>query len=275
MQHTDEMARARLAFVAGGRPPLGAPRRALPEVDRSPDPAPASDRPILELDAPPGREQERDGRDVAGDAVRRVASLRRLITGRHLAVVAALLVGAVVVTFVALSRSQATEVPLSVTTAVTTAHADPTPSPSPQTARVHVAGAVTRPGVVWVPVGAIVQDAIVAAGGLSADADPAQLNLAAPVSDGMQIIVGTAEEPLGVISEPGGGGGGDGSAGPLDLNTATADQLEELPGIGPVSAAAILAWRAEHGRFTAVEELQEVSGIGPKTFERLAPLVRV
>ena len=62
---------------------------------------------------------------------------------------------------------------------------------------------------------------------------------------------------------------------PSDLNAATAAELESLPGVGPVMAAAILAWREENGRFTAVEELQEVSGIGPKTFEKLMPLVRV
>ena len=262
MDQLEEFTRARLALISAGQPPLGAPRRAAdePAPTEAEPPASTPEQPPVEPKVTPQGPWRRLGAAV---------------TPRHAAVVGLLLVAAVVVTIFALGRSAATEVQLT-PEAVAETPAAATPSPSvPTLLRVHVGGAVAEPGVVQVPAGSIVQDAIAAAGGLIAEADPASLNLAAPVSDGMQIIVGTAEEPLGVISEPGGGGGGDGSAGPLDLNTATADQLEELPGIGPVSAAAILAWRAEHGRFTAVEELQEVSGIGPKTFERLAPLVRV
>ena len=201
---------------------------------------------------------------------------RRSITLKHLWVVGALLLCAVGVAVTALARSAATEVPMAPpTVAVSPAAAAPSPSPLP-VVRVHVAGEVLRPGVVTLTQGAIVLDAISAAGGLAPGADPAQLNLAASVSDGMQVIIGSTAEPRGDLNgaaapAPGGGAGG----GALDLNTATAAELETLPGVGPVMAAAILAWREENGRFTAVEELQEVSGIGPKTFEKLKPLVRV
>ncbi|MHA6525284.1 helix-hairpin-helix domain-containing protein [Tessaracoccus sp. G1721] len=194
---------------------------------------------------------------------------------KHLWVVGVLLLCGVGVAVTALARSSATEVPIAPpSVSVSPAAETPTPSPSP-VARVHVAGEVVRPGVVTLPEGAIVLDAITAAGGLAPEADPAQLNLAAPVSDGMQVIIGSTAEPRGDLNgaapAPGDGAGG----GALDLNTATAAELETLPGVGPVMAAAILAWREENGRFTAVEELQEVSGIGPKTFEKLKPLVRV
>lgn len=199
------------------------------------------------------------------------------ITPRHILVIAILLLCSVGVAVAALSRSTATEIPV---TAVPVESVAPQPSPSPPALiRVHVAGAVASPGVVSLPEGAIVQDAVTAAGGLTPDADPALLNLAAPLSEGMQIAIGTRDEPMGDLSPgiPGGGGGssvGD-AAGQLDLNTATAEQLEALPGVGPVTAQSIVAWREEHGRFTVVEELQEVSGIGPKTFQKLSPLVRV
>ena len=161
------------------------------------------------------------------------------------------------------------------TVAVSPAAAAPSPSPLP-VVRVHVAGEVLRPGVVTLTQGAIVLDAISAAGGLAPGADPAQLNLAASVSDGMQVIIGSLAEPRGDINgaaapAPAGGAG----SAALDLNSATAAELETLPGVGPVMASAIVAWREENGRFTAVEELQEVSGIGPKTFEKLRALVRI
>ncbi|AQP49195.1 hypothetical protein BW730_04245 [Tessaracoccus aquimaris] len=196
-------------------------------------------------------------------------------------VVALLLVAAVAVTLIALGRSAATEVPLlpstpAATTPPPSAQAGPTPSPTPAVLRVHVAGAVASPGVVRVRDGTIVQEAIAAAGGLTADADPADLNLAAPVTDGMQIRIGTTSHPLGEVNDGATTEGAGSSAtpgGPLDLNAASQAQLEDLPGVGPVMASAIIAWREEHGRFTAVEELQEIDGVGPKTYQRLAPLV--
>ncbi|GAA3578955.1 hypothetical protein GCM10022197_40510 [Microlunatus spumicola] len=154
---------------------------------------------------------------------------------------------------------------------------------------VHVLGAVRHPGLVRLPAGARVQDAIKAAGGLRDDADPAQLNLAQPLEDGVQVVVGTRRHPLGEVravgAAAGGGGSGGGSTGGsastagsgavVDLNRASVDQLDTLPGVGPVTAQKIVDWREQHGRFSAADELQEVDGIGPKTYARLAPHVRV
>jgi competence protein ComEA len=146
---------------------------------------------------------------------------------------------------------------------------------------VHVAGEVARPGVVRLPPGSRVVDAIAAAGGAEEGVDLTPLNLARPLSDGEQVLVGV-DPPPGGDTHTGVGGAGPAApsdAGPadarVDLNTATAAQLEELPGVGPVLAGRILAWREEHGRFTSADELREVSGIGPKTYEALADLVRV
>jgi competence protein ComEA len=146
---------------------------------------------------------------------------------------------------------------------------------------VHVAGEVAVPGVVRLPPGSRVVDAIAAAGGAEAGVDLTPLNLARLLSDGEQVLVGV-DPPPGGDTLAGVGGAGPAApsdAGPadprVDLNTATAAQLEELPGVGPVLAGRILAWREEHGRFTSPDELREVSGIGPKTYEALADLVRV
>ncbi|GAA3615260.1 helix-hairpin-helix domain-containing protein [Microlunatus ginsengisoli] len=155
---------------------------------------------------------------------------------------------------------------------------------------VHVLGAVRRPGVVALPERSRVQDAIDAAGGLTGGARPGELNLAQILSDGQQVVIGTARDPGGEVrngsaagdagSAGGAGTSSAGSAGgsanaPVDLNSATLAQLDALPGVGPVTAERILAWRSEHGRFARVEELQEVDGIGPKTYAQLAPHVRV
>jgi competence protein ComEA len=156
------------------------------------------------------------------------------------------------------------------------------PSAEPVVIMVHVIGAVRKPGLVSLPERARVADAIERAGGLSRDADPGRLNLAQMLGDGQQIVIGTKGAPAGEVRD--GSGGQPGSGGPdppgtagqqVDLNTATQAQLEELPGVGPVTAGKIISWRQQHGRFSRVEELQEVDGIGPKTFAELAPHVRV
>ena len=149
---------------------------------------------------------------------------------------------------------------------------------------VHVLGAVRSPGLVTLPAQARVQDAVDAAGGFTRRADPGELNLAQPLQDGQQVLIGTTGHPEGEVRSTSGAGGGSSagtapgspSAGAvLDLNQADAPQLEELPGVGPVTAGAIVAWRTEHGRFGRIEELQEVDGIGPKTYAQIAPHVRV
>jgi competence protein ComEA len=142
-----------------------------------------------------------------------------------------------------------------------------------------VLGAVRRPGLVRLPDDSRVEDAIDAAGGLLPSADPAEINLAQPLGDGQQVFIGTRAHPSGEVRATGGGGAttaGGGQAGSqIDLNSATASQLDTLPGVGPVTAERIIAWRAEHRRFSRVEELQEVDGIGPKTYAQIAPHVRV
>jgi competence protein ComEA len=124
-----------------------------------------------------------------------------------------------------------------------------------------------------------VQDAIAAAGGLAADADSGELNLAAVLVDGCQLKIGTTKHPGGEVRS-GTSGEADGSGGgaaevKVSLNTATVAQLDTLPGVGPVTAQKILDWRSEHGKFTAITELQEVDGIGPKTYADLAGRVRL
>ena len=138
---------------------------------------------------------------------------------------------------------------------------------------VHVLGEVRRPGVVKLPQTARVQDALKAAGGLTGRARVGDLNLAAPVSDGAQIVIGRRTSQ--VRGADGAGGGTAGPGAKVDLNTATLEQLDALPGVGPVTAQKILAWRSANGRFRAVTELQEIDGIGPKTYAELAKHVRV
>lgn len=142
---------------------------------------------------------------------------------------------------------------------------------------VHVLGAVGHPGLVKLPEKSRVQDAIDAAGGLTRRADPGELNLAQLLSDGQQLLIGTTRDPAGEVRDQPGSSTSTGpsATGALDLNHASQSQLEELPGVGPVTAQAILTWHQQHGRFSRIEELQEVDGIGPKTYAQIAPHVRV
>lgn len=142
---------------------------------------------------------------------------------------------------------------------------------------VHVVGKVHRPGLVTLTAGARVADAVTAAGGATRAAALSRINLARRPGDGEQILVPGPDDPIPpVAAAPGAAPGQDGTAGgPLNLNTASQSDLEELPGIGPVTAERIVAWRQAHQRFTRVDELGEVSGIGPKTLAQLRPLVTV
>lgn len=152
---------------------------------------------------------------------------------------------------------------------------------SPAKIAVHVAGAVQHPGVVELRGGARVIDAVEAVGGALAEGDLDRLNLAAKVTDGQRVYVAKIGQ-----SDPGAAGGATGAngvddpagtttGGKVDLNTASQAQLEELPGIGPTYAEAIIAERQRRGGFTSVNDLRSVRGIGDKRFAELAPLVTV
>jgi competence protein ComEA len=136
---------------------------------------------------------------------------------------------------------------------------------------VSVVGLVARPGLVTLPSGSRVADAIEAAGGLLPEADPAAVNLAAVLADGQQIAVSA---PGATTSAPGPGAGTP-QGGPVNLNIATAADLDALPGIGPVLAQRIVSYRDQQGRFTSVEQLDDVPGIGPSIYDQLKPLVTV
>ena len=140
---------------------------------------------------------------------------------------------------------------------------------------VHVAGKVRNPGVVRLPAGSRVLDAVEAAGGAEAGVDLTGLNLARFLGDGEQVLVGISAPADGAATGGGGQPAGASTGGLVNLNTATLDQLDTLPGIGPTLAERILQWRQQHGRFSSVDELQEVSGIGPMKFEQLADLATV
>jgi competence protein ComEA len=149
----------------------------------------------------------------------------------------------------------------------------PVSSHSPM-AFVHVVGQVTSPGLYELPAGSRIVDAVAAAGGFSDAADQAALNLAQVVQDGQQVVVpaqgttGASSDPAGSGSARGGSGsdGSVGSGGTVDLNSADAAALQTLDGIGPALAERILAYRAAHGGFRSVNDLQNVTGIGPKKF---------
>lgn len=163
-------------------------------------------------------------------------------------------------------------------------------STAPPSVIVDVVGAVRRNGVVRLRAGARVLDALAAAGGATADADLVRLNLAAPVADGARIAVprlgapAPGLDPAAVTGAPVPTGAGDGggagagapsSASPVNLNTATAEQLDALPGIGPATAAAILADRQANGPFRSVDDLGRVRGIGDAKLAQLRDLVTV
>jgi competence protein ComEA len=197
---------------------------------------------------------------------------------------AGLLAVALVLVWTWLDRPTVTPAPAAPTTAPGAApHAEPpaartagaaTPAvgaaaATSSTVVVSVVGLVVHPGLVTLPAGSRVADAVSAAGGLVAPADPATVNLAAVVADGQQIAVGVPGAP-----DPAGGAAASGG-GPVDLNAATAAVLDGLPGIGPVLAQRIVDFRTQHGRFTSVDQLDDVPGIGPALYARLAAQVRV
>jgi competence protein ComEA len=162
---------------------------------------------------------------------------------------------------------------------VGSAEAESSPaSPGPASAKlvVYIVGAVRRPGLYRVAAGSRVAEAVARAGGLTRRADPAGVNLAAPVVDGEQLVVpARLATPVAVAQGAlvGGVGGAAAPAGPVQLSVATAEQLDSLPGIGPVTAEKIIEYRTAHGAFRSVDELDEVPGIGPSRVEQLRGLV--
>jgi competence protein ComEA len=126
-------------------------------------------------------------------------------------------------------------------------------------------GAVRRPGLYRLRDGARVADAVARAGGATRRADVSLINLAAPIADGLQVVVPrrAPAAPSGSASAP------TGPAGPLHLNTATLEQLDDLPGVGPSTAQKILDFREQHGAFTSIDELDAIPGIGPARLEQL------
>ncbi len=286
--------------------PLAPSRRFAPaEPQTSPaptsHPAPADGDPAFwdrKLDDPPRPPGERRLRFTTSDASSPLAERARALLGDTRAGVVALIVVAVIAGFVwyrmgaggtAHGEAPATSPVASsnASTVATTRSSTGGASSAGTTATtvaggrivVHVAGAVTRPGVVELRAGDRVIDAIEAVGGALPDGDLDRLNLAAKLTDGQRVYVGRPG-----VADPGAAGGGDvagasgGAATPgarLNLNTATQAQLEELPGVGPAFAQAILAERQRRGGFTSVNDLRSVRGIGDKRFADLSPLVTV
>ncbi len=183
------------------------------------------------------------------------------------------------------SLGQPTSEPLDPSTSVGPVAPDSSESPRPAGSEaqgsllVHVAGAVQKPGVVSLPLGSRVFQAIDAAGGAAPNAELGGLNLAEVLSDGAKVVVPVAgEAPQAAPSAPAGStgtGSSSGGAAKVNINTATLEELGTLPRVGPVTAQRILDWRKEHGPFASVDELDAIDGIGPKLMESLKDLVTV
>ncbi len=208
-----------------------------------------------------------------GDAYARASPRARALVGAVVVVLLAAL-GITVVVGIVQSGGSATEVvPIDQPTGPDGADV------SAGTLYVHVSGAVARPGLYRLEGGARLVDAVAAAGGFAEDADDAGVNLARPVSDGEQVVVpvkgaaaaaGSGTSGVGGLGTAGGGGAGDAR---VNLNTATVAELDILPRVGPAIAQRIVDWRATNGRFSAVDDLLSVPGIGEKMLESLRPLV--
>ena len=190
-------------------------------------------------------------RDARFDPGRRGAAALGLV-----GLLAAVVAGAL------LLRGRPSEQPLTVPAVL----GQPSSRPGGPELVVDVTGKVRHPGLVHLPVGARVDDALRAAGGLLPGTPTGLLNLARKLVDGEQVLVGVGLAP---------GAGGSATAGLLDLNAATAQDLDALPGIGPVLAERIVAWRTEHSRFASVDQLREVDGIGEAKYSSLKAKVTV
>jgi competence protein ComEA len=186
--------------------------------------------------------------------------------GRAVLWLAAVCAACVAVTAWTLLHHRAAPAPIQPLHLAAPVRAEPTPTPSGLV--VDVGGRVRRPGLVTLPPGARVADAIHAAGGAVRPGDLRLLNLAARVTDGQLLLVGVSGAPVAGPASPA-------AAGPVNLNSATVEELDTLPGIGPVLAQRIVDWRTAHGGFGSVSDLDEVSGIGDAIYAELSPLVTV
>lgn len=203
---------------------------------------------------------------------------RHLITGPRLLMAGGGLVAAIAVVAYLMAGASSAPRPEVVIPMATPLPARPTPVAEPTPMLVHAAGAVHAPGVYLFRGEARVFDLVEAAGGLAADADRDRVNLAAPLSDGLWMYflrVGETTVPAPVGGSGLADGGGVAQSGPLNLNTATAQQLESLPGVGPSIAAAIVEHRERIGGFASVDGLLAVSGIGPAKLDQIRGLVAV
>ena len=281
---------ARARRLAGERPPHGAPVRGpVRGVSGAPErPAP---EPGAGADDGPGPEAGVSRRARLSEAVRdRLPPWVRTRCGvEPRALAALLLVLAVALGFAAYhfwtGRPQTVQAPPVESAARSRAalsSAPPAAGPSvPSSASapggrsllVDVTGEVRRPGVHRLPAGARVADALRAAGGVRPGTDLDGLNRARLVTDGEQIVVGGHPAAAAAPAAPGTAAGGGPPAGPVSLNSATVDQLDALPGIGPVLAQHIVDYRTRQGGFSSVEQLREVNGIGERRFAELQPLV--
>jgi competence protein ComEA len=150
--------------------------------------------------------------------------------------------------------------------------ARPAPSPAvPALLVVHLSGEVIAPGVYQLPVGARIDDALKAAGGPTLDGDIQRLNLAARLADGQQIVVPKRANPMLAIYS----GSPSPTPGRLNLNVASVAELDRLPGVGPVTAQRIVAYREQHGPFTSIEQLRQANLVNASTFEKVKELVAV
>jgi competence protein ComEA len=202
------------------------------------------------------------------------AGVRLGIDRRAVAALLVIALGGVVLAGAVVLRSRPHVAEVGPAAVIATGSPIPSPGVAPVSGPelvVDVQGKVRRPGVVRLPAGSRVLDALQAAGGPRPGVPTTSLNLARQLSDGEQVVLDPVSPGAGGTATAGGGEAG----GAVNLNTATLADLDGLPGVGPVLAQRILDWREEHGRFTAVEELQEVPGIGPSTYADLKDRVRV
>ncbi|MFI6005419.1 helix-hairpin-helix domain-containing protein [Streptomyces sp. NPDC051366] len=262
-----------------GAPPREVPPREVPPPDAVSSPG-SGIRSVA--DPPP------EGTPLSGGVALRLAVRERLpmwlqarcgVEPRTVAAVAVVLVAAVA--FGAQQYWTARPEPVTAPSVVTPAPAPaPAPSPGPPVAAggagtrivVDVSGKVRDPGVWRLPAGSRVEDALAAAGGVRPGTDTTGLNRARVLLDGEQVVVGGPAQPAPGV--PGSGAGPGSASGPLSLGTATVEQLDGLPGVGPVLAQHIVEFRTARGGFRSVEELRQVDGIGERRFADLRKLVR-